>query len=91
MMDRGGETNDEREKYRCTINIYDSIFYMESNVLSVSQKLIKKWANINQHEYFENHLEIIPISCVRIEFEEFGRDRTKSGEIVTLSFGKLFS
>lgn len=81
MMDRGGETNDEREKYRCTINIYESIFYMESNVLSVSQKLIKKWANIDQHEYFENHLEIIPISCVRKD----------SGEIVTLSFGKLFS
>lgn len=86
MMDRGGETNDEREKYRCTINIYKSIFYMESNVLSVSQKLIKKWANIDQHEYFENHLEIIPMCS-----EGFGRDRTKSGEIVTLSFGKLFS
>lgn len=75
MMDRGGETNDEREKYRCTINIYESIFYMESNVLSVSQKLIKKWANIDQHEYFENHLEIIPI------YHVFGSSLKDSGEI----------
>lgn len=78
MMDRGGETNDEREKYRCTINIYESIFYMESNVLSVSQKLIKKWANIDQHEYFENHLEIILISCVRKDSGEIGQSRARS-------------
>lgn len=38
-----------------------------------------------QCEYFENHLEIIPMSCVRFEFEGFGRDRAKSGEIVILS------